>query len=195
MLYKKRSIFRKYEEKIGRTLAKTGISPNQWTMISLFLAFFAAYFIIQTNFLAAALILILSAFLDVVDGSVARASGKVSKNGAYLDTIVDRYVEFLIVFALFFITLPDLFMPAKAWLFLYLFGAMMTTYSKSAAKEKELVRVELKGGLLERAERMIILFLGVILAIFSTVYLVYIVALLAVLSNVSALQRIRKGFI
>jgi len=192
MFYGKRGRFRKYEEFIGKNFAKLGLSPNQWTMISLILAFAAVYSIMTMNFLEAAVIIIITAFLDVVDGCVARTTGKACKKGAYLDTIIDRYVEFLIIFGLFFVPLPALWLPFQAWLFLYLFGAMMTTYAKSAAKEKELIKDELKGGILERAERMMILFLGIVLAAYSTQLLVYIIALLAVLSNFSALQRIVK---
>ncbi|NOX71174.1 MAG: CDP-alcohol phosphatidyltransferase family protein [Candidatus Micrarchaeota archaeon] len=193
MLYKRRSVFRKQEEKIGKLFAKAGLSPNQWTLLSLLLAFAAFYSIIMHNFAEAAAIMLASAFIDIVDGSVARATGKASKTGAYLDTITDRYVEFIVVFALFLITLPQFLMPAKAWLFLYLFGALMTTYAKSAAKEKGLVKEELKGGFLERAERMLLLFIGLALASFNVTYLVYVIAFVAVVSNVSALQRIWKA--
>jgi len=194
MLYKRRGVFKKHEEKMGRLFAKLGLSPNQWTLLSLLLAFAAFYSIIMHNFAEAAAIMLASAFLDVVDGSVARATGKVSRRGAYLDTITDRYVEFIVVFALFLIMLPKFILPADAWLFLYLFGALMTTYAKSAAKEKGLVKEELKGGILERAERMLLLFIGLALASFDTVYLVYIIVIIAIFANISALQRIWKGF-
>ncbi len=192
MLYKRRKWFRKYEESIGKTFAKLGLSPNQWTIISLILACAAFYSIITQNFLEAAVLIIITAFLDVVDGCVARTTGKVSKKGAYLDTIVDRYVEFLIIFGLFFVPLPAFYISAQAWLLLYLFGSLMTSYTKAAASLKGVVKDELKGGLLERAERMVILFIGIVLAIFNFRYLVYIIALLAILSNISALQRIKK---
>jgi len=192
MFYGKRGRFRKYEEFIGKNFAKLGLSPNQWTTISLILAFAAFYSLIRQNFLEASVIIIITAFLDIVDGCVARTTGKACKKGAYLDTIVDRYVEFLIIFGLFFIPLPALWLPFRAWLFIYLFGAMMTTYAKSAAKEKELIKDELKGGILERAERMMILFAGIVIAAFNMQLLVYIIALLAILSNFSAIQRISK---
>ena len=48
----------------------------------------------------------------------------------------------------------------------------------------------MKGGILERAERLIILFVGIVLAFVNPLYLVYTVVLLAVLTNVSAMQRI-----
>ena len=62
---------------------------------------------------------------------------------------------------------------------------------RSAAKEKNLTVNEIKGGLLERAERLIILFVGILLAYLNTSYLTYIIVLLAVLTNITALQRIK----
>lgn len=191
--YQQRQRFEKISVKIGIIFSKTGISPNQWTLLTIIPTILALYFLVQEKFLLAALFFIVSAFLDMVDGSVARVMGKVTRVGAYLDTIVDRYVEGIIIFGLLFASLPNYLLPIQAWVFLYFFGAMMTTYTKSAAKEKELVEKELKGGLLERAERLIILFIGIILASVEPIYLTYIIILLAVLSNITALQRIEKA--
>jgi phosphatidylglycerophosphate synthase len=128
--------------------------------------------------------------MDLIDGSVARVTGTVSKKGAYLDTVVDRYVEGIIILGLLFAGLPDFYLPVTAWLFIYFFGAMMTTYVKAAAKEKELVEKELRGGFLERAERLLILFIGILIASLDPFYLTYTIVVLAVLSNVTVLQRV-----
>jgi phosphatidylglycerophosphate synthase len=189
-LYKRRNLFSNFSIRIGTVFSKLGLSPNQWTLLSIIPALAAFYFLVYREFLLAALFLIISGFFDLIDGSVARVMGRVTKKGAYLDTIVDRYVEFIIVLGLLFASLPDFYLPIHAWILIYIFGAMMTTYAKAAAKEKELVRDEIKGGLLERAERLIILFVGILLASFEPLYLTYIIAILAVLSNVSAIQRI-----
>ncbi len=189
-LYRRRDKFSSLSEGIGNFFRRFGLSPNQWTFISLFVVLFSFYFLIMEDFLIAAGLFIVSAFIDMIDGAVARATGKASKLGAYLDTIIDRYVEGIVVFGLLFVSLPDFMLPARIWLFAYLFGAMMTTYSKAAAKEKGLASEELKGGLLERAERLIILFIGILLAHFDRSYLVFVLAALAILTNLSALQRI-----
>lgn len=189
-LYKNRSRFESFSVKVGTLFSNFGISPNQWTLLSLIPIFIAVYFIINKSFLIAAILFILGGFMDMIDGAVARATGKSTKIGAYLDTIVDRYVEGLIVFGLLFASLPGFYIPIHSWLFIYLFGALMTTYSKSAAKEKELISQELKGGILERAERLLLLFIGLLLAVFDPVYLTYVIVILAVLSNISGLQRI-----
>lgn len=168
--------------------SKLPLTPNQWTLISVLPAIVSAYFIINENFLLGALLFGTASFLDLVDGSVARVTGRVTKKGAYLDTIIDRYIEGLIVFGLLFVSLP---IPnSTLWIVLYLFGSMMTTYAKAAAKEKNLTEEELRGGLTERAERLVLLFLGLLLANLSKAYLAYIVIILAVLSNATALQRI-----
>ncbi len=190
-MYRHREKFTSFSVKIGIAFSKLRISPNQWTLLSIIPAIVALYFLVYGEFLFAAIFFILSSFMDLIDGSVARVMGKASKLGAYLDTIVDRYVEGIIIFALLFAGLPDFYIPISAWIFLYIFGSLMTTYSKSAAKEKELIiGKELKGGLLERAERLIILFIGILLAAIQPVYLTYIIVILAVLINISALQRI-----
>ncbi len=189
-LYKKRERFGGFSEKVGRIFSRVGLSPNQWTLITLIPAVITLYFLVKQNFLLAALFLLVTAFIDIIDGSVARVTEKVTKLGAYFDTIVDRYVEAIIIFGLLFVSLPNLFIPIQVWIFLYFFGSFMTTYAKSAAREKELVKKELMGGLLERADRMLLLFIGLLLAIVNPLYLTYIITLLAVLTNISALQRI-----
>lgn len=195
--YGNRQKFEGFSQAIGKAFAKLGLSPNQWTAVSILPALGAFWFLFQGEYAYAAGMLILSAFLDMVDGAVARETGKASTKGAYLDTITDRYVEFIVVLGIFFAAmyrgLPHFLMAAENWVFLFYFGSIMTTYAKSAAKEKGLVKDELKGGLLERAERLIILFVGVLLASVEPLYLVYTVALLAVLTNISALQRISKA--
>ena len=187
--YENRQRFEDLSIKIGAVFSKMGLSPNQWTMLTIIPALLALYFLVNSQFLYAAIFFIISGFLDMVDGAVARVMGKVTKFGAYLDTMMDRYVEAVIILGLLFVSLPSFVMPASAWLFLYFMGSMMTTYAKSAAKEKEIVEKELKGGILERAERMLILFAGILLAIVNLTYLTYVVVILAILTNFSAIQR------
>jgi phosphatidylglycerophosphate synthase len=189
--YAKRGKFEKLSIKIGIAFSKLRLSPNTWTGISLIPVIVAVYFLFHQDFLTAAALFILSAFLDMVDGAVARVTGRVTKKGAYLDTVVDRYVEGIIIFGLLFAGLPAFHVPAYAWLFVYFFGGLMTTYVKAAAKEKDLTGgKEIKGGLMERAERLLILFIGILLAAVNPLYLTYILVLLAFLANISALQRI-----
>lgn len=176
--------------RVGTIFSHLPLTPNQWTMFSVLPAVLSAYFITNEQFLLAALLFGAAAFFDMVDGSVARVTGRVTKIGAYLDTMIDRYIEGIIILGMFFVSLPTTYMQSYVWLGIYLFGSMLTTYAKAAAKEKNLVEEELRGGLAERAERLILLFLGLLLGAFDKAYLAYIIMLLAVLSNITALQRI-----
>jgi archaetidylinositol phosphate synthase len=189
-LYKQRERFQGLSIRIGMAFSRLGLSPNQWTMLSLLPVMAGLYFLWYSQFLPAALLLLVSSFLDLVDGSVARVTGRVSRLGAYLDTVIDRYVEFIIVLGILLAGIPGFLIPSAAWILLYLFGAMMTTYAKAAAREKGLTERELRGGLFERAERLILLLVGLLLAAIDPIYLTYTVALLAVLTNISAIQRI-----
>ena len=190
MLYAKREKLEKLSIKIGIKFSRLGISPNTWTLLAIIPAILSSYLIINQYFISAALMLLVAAFLDVIDGAVARVTGRVTKLGAYIDCITDRYVEFIVILSLLFISLPFFLVQSYVWIVLIVFGAMMTTYVKAAAKEKELVDKEIKGGILERAERVFVLFIGIALAHFNPLYLVYVLALLAVLTNITAFQRI-----
>ncbi|MBW1839664.1 MAG: CDP-alcohol phosphatidyltransferase family protein [Deltaproteobacteria bacterium] len=192
-MYASREKFQNLSIKIGIVFSKFGLSPNQWTMISIIPVLIAVYFLYYQDFITAAFLFIVSSFIDLIDGSVARVTGRVSRLGAYLDTVVDRYVEGIIIIGLVFVPLPPFLIDAKVWLMMFFFGGIMTTYVKAAAKEKELISRELKGGLLERAERLIILFVGILLASVDMMFLTYVLVLLAILTNISAIQRLYKA--
>jgi len=189
--YARRKKFSSLSVKVGTIFSKIPLTPNQWTYISIIPALLAAYMITQQQFLAAAALFFIAAAIDLIDGSVARVTGRATLFGAYLDTTVDRYMEAFIVGALLFAGLPQVFLPAVVWIFFYYFGSIMSTYVKAAAKEKGFVQEEIKGGILERAEKMLILFAGLVLAYFDPAYLVYILIILGIGANITALQRIR----
>jgi len=170
------------------------IGANAWTALSIVLGVFAAYFLAQGSFAAGAMLFAVAAACDMIDGAVARHLGTAGSKGAFIDTITDRYVEFFVILGLFFASLPPVLLEARLWLFIYLFGSLMTTYAKAAAREKGLIKKEMHYGILERAERLIILLVGMLLAQVNPAYLVCAIAILAILANITALQRIRKAF-
>ncbi|MFC2143580.1 CDP-alcohol phosphatidyltransferase family protein [Candidatus Aenigmatarchaeota archaeon] len=193
MLYKKREYFEGLSIRMGKLFSKLPPTPNQWTMFSIISAIVAFFFIINEWFAIGAIFFVIAALSDHIDGSVARHRKVASKIGAYIDTICDRYVDFIILLALFFIPLPNFFLPVYAWVALAIFGTQITTYAKAAAKEKGLSNKELRGGLLERPERLILILIGLILAIIDKTYLTYVIVIIAILANITALQRIHKA--
>ncbi|MDI6602563.1 MAG: CDP-alcohol phosphatidyltransferase family protein [Patescibacteria group bacterium] len=191
MLEEKKEKFKKFSDWAGSTFSKLGLTPNQYTLISLVFILISFYFLINQRLILALIFFLVAALLDFVDGAVAKFLGKATKKGAYLDTIVDRYVEGIILLGFLFLPLKGfLFLPAKVWIFLALFGSLMTTYSKATAKEKELTQEELKKGFLGRAERIILITLAIFLGIFNLSWLLYPIIILGIFSNLTALQRI-----
>jgi phosphatidylglycerophosphate synthase len=192
MLDTKRHWFKPIEVIIGKTFSLLPVTPNGYTYLSGVFALIGMYYMIMQNLALSIIFFFIGAFLDFIDGSVARNRNVSTRVGAYLDTIFDRYVEGMIFFGLLFLPLPNIWLPAYAWIFLAVFGSIITTYAKAAAKEKELVNQELKGGLLSRGERLILIFFALILGLIypDFIYTIYIIILIAILGNVTAIQRI-----
>lgn len=190
MLEEKREKFKKLEGVIGKIFSKLGPSPNQYTLNSIFFGFFCLLFLLFGELGLALLFFLISAFLDFVDGAVARYSNRVTKKGAFLDTIADRFVEGLVFLGIISLPIKDFIIPAKYWIFLAFFGSLMTTYSKAAAKEKELITQELKKGFFGRGERMILMAIAILLGNFNLNWMIYPISLLAIFTNFTAIQRI-----
>ncbi len=190
-LAQKRERFKAVEIKVGKIFSKIPLSPNQYTLIALVWVLFSFCFLIKNRLLASAIFFFLAFLFDFIDGAVARFKGEATKRGAYLDTTCDRYVEGIILLGFLFLPLPKFGFEAKIWIFLALFGSLMTTYAKAAAKEKGLVQEEFKKGWLGgRPERVILIFLSLILGIFNLSLMIYPIIILSLFSNLTALQRI-----
>ena len=190
MLYINRKYFDEMGNRIGEKLAKLPLSPNQWTLSSLLIVLLSFYFLINQDFLTAGFVFIFAASIDMIDGAVARATRRATVFGAYLDTITDRVIEFVIILGLFLVPYPNLIIPANVWLFIMLFSSMMVTYTKSAATEKRVVLGGMRGGgLLEHPDRMLLILITIFLSFFSMQYAMYLIAITTILIALTAVQR------
>lgn len=189
MLTEKREKFKKVENRIGELFSEF-LTPNQYTLLSFVFILFCFFFLVKNNLVLALIFFLISAFLDFIDGAAARFTKKVTKKGAYLDTICDRYVEGIALLGFLFLPLTNFVLSAHVWIFLAFFGSIITTYSKAAAKEKELTKKEIKKGLLGRPERIILISLAMFLGIFNLSWIICPIIILAIFSNITAFQRI-----
>lgn len=141
----------------------------------------AAWLITQEALLLAGLVYLFFSAVDLLDGAVARATGKASDYGAVLDAILDRASEALVLVAAawYFADRGEQWQVAAA--FLALFGSVAVSYMRARA---EVVGISMREGLFRRQERVAILGAGLILN-----WLTVVVVLIAVLANVTALQR------
>jgi phosphatidylglycerophosphate synthase len=186
--------------KLGMVFSKIPFSPNTWTVLALLPAFLGFISLLYGELIIGALLFIVSGLVDAIDGAVARVTGAVSNLGAFLDGIIDRYVELLLYLGLLFyitnIYAPELLVPHVYWVVLLVSGALMPTFVRAYADHRGVVTekedLDRMGGMIERAERLGLIFAGMILGYFNTAFLIYLIAATAVLSHLTAVQRIRS---
>jgi len=89
--------FIKYTEPIASFFIRLGITPNQVSVLSVLFGFSCAVAFAERCFLAGALLLVVSAILDLVDGNVARKNHTESKFGAVFDWVADKYVDAAVI--------------------------------------------------------------------------------------------------
>lgn len=151
-------------EPVAKALTRLGFSPNKVTVLGALCTTSTAVILIPTGHLVAAAILtaVFAAF-DLVDGTMARMRGKATKFGAILDATCDR------------ITDGALFGAITWWLiftyhahpvvvvasFVVIVSSQVISYVKARS---EASGIAITGGLIERAERLIIGVLGIGLA-------------------------------
>ncbi|OYT53869.1 MAG: CDP-alcohol phosphatidyltransferase [Candidatus Altiarchaeales archaeon ex4484_2] len=186
-----------FSVKAGTLFARLGLSPNIWTLMALVPAsvgFFALY---QGYLLWALVLFIISGAIDAIDGAVARVTGSVTELGAFLDGVIDRYVEILLYIGLlFYLKTVDevLLVPYEVWIVLLVYGALMPSFVRAYADHRKVItggkEHKRMGGLLERAERLTLIYVGMLLGLFQGLWLLYIVILTAILANFTALERI-----
>jgi archaetidylinositol phosphate synthase len=169
-----------------------GLTPNHVSVLGLVFAVLAAitYWLGRSHssfLLIAAFFLIVSGFFDALDGPLARLFGQVTIFGGFLDSLLDRYADALVLVGIIFGWLIN----DSFWLFwgcLALIGSLLVSYSRARA-EAAGVKMETIG-LAERAERIIILVVASFLALAWEQALQWSVALLAFLTHLTIVQRI-----
>ncbi len=162
MLNKLRNLLQPLLTKIGTTFASTGLSANFWTGLGLSVSILAAIVYASNAFLnldwtpwnfaavVGGILLLVSGFFDIVDGSVARITKQISKKGAFLDSIFDKFAEVIIFGSIALGQLADSF-----WCLVALGLSLLVSYTRARA---ESLGGKLKGiGIGERAERLLII--------------------------------------
>ena len=142
---------------IGRGLARIGVTPTWLTMIGLGVTVIGAVLVARESFVAGALVALTGAALDGLDGSVARARGSASLSGALLDSVADRMGETAMWAGLAF-ALSD---SARLSLLcvLSLGASLLVSYVRGKA---ESLGADGRGGIRGRAERIILMTLGLL---------------------------------
>jgi CDP-diacylglycerol---glycerol-3-phosphate 3-phosphatidyltransferase len=169
-------------EPVARALFGLRLRPNQLSFLGLVGSVLAAGAFAADQRRIAGVCLAAAGVLDILDGALARVSGQVSPFGAFLDSVLDRYSDLLVLAGLVFL-FARLGRPEVVVLVLLaLIGTVMVSYTRARA---ESVDVECRVGFMERGERMLVLILGALLDLL--VPAIWVVALGA---NATAVHRI-----
>lgn len=167
---------------VGSTLRHAGITANQLTAAGLVLAVAAAVAIGSGRLGIGLVLLIGSALPDLLDGPVAKASGTAGPRGAFFDSVADRVTDSLALGGMAWYLAAEEGGHAALLPFAVMAAAGLISYERAKA---ESLGYSAKGGLMERAERMIALCFGLA---FSTL-LVPVLWVMLVLTAATAIQR------
>lgn len=169
---------------IGRGLVKAGITADVITVVGLVMSLGAAVAIGFGALNLGLLLLILTGIPDLLDGAVAKASGRASVRGAFFDSVSDRVTDAMLFAGLTFYFAAD---GASPWLVLLpVLGYATASWVSYVRAKADALGFDAHVGLVERAERIILLGLGLL---FGGAVLVWVLGLVVVLNLITALQR------
>lgn len=157
-----RSQFPQYVETVtapvGRTLGRARITPNLLTTLGLVLTGAATYLVVTDHLVWGGWMLAVGGLMDTLDGAVARATKRATPFGSFYDSVSDRISDGMILGGIAWLVhdQPRLFVLAIVGLV----AAEVTSYVRAKA---EAIDLDCSVGILERAERAVVLILGLLL--------------------------------
>jgi CDP-diacylglycerol--glycerol-3-phosphate 3-phosphatidyltransferase len=168
----------------GSILAKSGISPNQLTLLGLAVNCIVAYFIAagHLHYAVIGILIWVAGFSDALDGSVARATGRVTIFGNFLDSVVDRYSDSVIYLGILVYFLKTGQSGTVVVTVIAIIGSMAVSYVR--AKAESLGR-KCEVGLMPRTARVVLLGSG-----FCAGQPFWTLLIIAVFSHLTVLQRV-----
>jgi len=183
MLSQYKETFHALADPVARLLLRAHVRPNHLTLAGIGVSALAAHALAGGRLRTGAALLLLAGLFDFFDGALARTARQVTPFGAFLDSVVDRYSDMVVLFGVLFFyhRLGDA--TGLLLTMLALAGTVMVSYTRARAQS---VGVDCDIGLMERPERLIVLIAGATFGLLTPA-----VAILAVLANLTALQRIR----
>ena len=167
---------------VYRRIAGNRGDPNLLTLLGFLTTIGASALIVADLWVAAGFAIILSGFLDMLDGAVARNLDKVTPFGGFFDSVLDRYSDSFILLALIIFYLKR---GNGELVILTSFASIGTTLISYARARAEAARIECTVGLMERAERIILLSAGFLFNIMEP-----ILWILAIFTHVTVVQRV-----
>jgi len=163
-------------------LARTPLTPSALTWFGFAVSVGAAVLLAYDSLLAAGLLVLVAGLFDMLDGALARHTGRASRFGAVLDSTLDRLSEAAILVAAIFMFATKAEVGAAVLAGVALTGAMTVSYLRARTEALGLAG---RSGLFTRPERVIVLALGLLID-----QLIIALVIVAVFSFITAGQRL-----
>lgn len=196
MLSNHRDAIERVFQRVAAVFERLGFQPNVVTWLALVVALAGSALIAIGSLLLGAFVAGVGNALDLVDGALARRMNQATPFGGYLDSLLDRYAD-----AAAFLAVGWHYQEAWVWfvVFLAFLGAVATSYSRARVYEDADPPGDAWADLVERGERLIVLFVAVgaqgamDLFGFEVQFLPWMVLGLALLGHWTVLQRARRS--
>ena len=182
-----RSAPRWLTDPIVGVLAGVGVTPNMLTLAGVLGNAGAAALAARGDFLPAGIVMLAASSLDMLDGALARATGKATRFGSVFDAVMDRLSEAAVLFGLLFYFSDRGGREEEMLIFAALVASFLVSYTRARA---EIVDVPLREGLFGRAERVLLLGAALIIGEVTVTGLTVGLWVLAVAAGVTAIQRL-----
>jgi CDP-diacylglycerol--glycerol-3-phosphate 3-phosphatidyltransferase len=176
------SLPRRLTDPVALAVARTGLTPNALTALGLAGSLGAAALVAGGHFLIGGLVMLAAAALDLLDGALARATGRVTAFGGVFDSVLDRLGEAAVLGGVLFHFSQGGHRQEVVLAFIAVVGSMTVSYVRARA---EAAGLKLTDGIFTRPERVIVLGLGLIVD-----QMLIALWVLAVLTVFTALQRL-----
>ncbi|MDD5085284.1 MAG: CDP-alcohol phosphatidyltransferase family protein [Candidatus Omnitrophica bacterium] len=167
---------------ISKKAANLGIRPNHLTFGGLGLSFVAAAIYASGHFFFGGIFTLAAGACDMLDGALARLEAKTSSFGAFLDSTIDRYSDFILFSGILIHYGIRGRVGIQVLILVVMLGSLLTSYTK--ARSESLV-TPCDVGMIERPERIIILAAGSLFGL-----LIPALWFLAIASHLTVIQRI-----
>jgi CDP-diacylglycerol--glycerol-3-phosphate 3-phosphatidyltransferase len=172
-------------------LARTRVTPNALTVSGVTLCFVASVIVLFEGrneilfYWLAAVVFVAGSLLDILDGALARAGGKTTPFGAFLDSTTDRVSEGFMLTALAFLLARHHHPIFVAVVMAAVAGSFLVSYTRAKA---EILGLRGDVGIGSRAERVVVITAGLVLAPWGV--LPWALALLACTAWITVVQRV-----
>ncbi len=173
-----------------KLLARTPITPNTITWIGFCIAVGAAVLITTDHLFAAGWLVLFAGVFDMLDGSLARMTNKITRFGGVLDSTLDRLSEAVLLLGLLVVFARQQLVNESLLVGIVMLGSLMVSYLRSRI---EAIGIECKTGIFTRPERVVILALGLLLSRFDYA-LVIALAIIAFFSFFTVGQRLHYAW-